>query len=33
MLLLCEEAAGSNVEFEVDGVMHVMTASGLEPKV
>jgi hypothetical protein len=33
MLVLCEEAVGSNVEFEVDGVMHVMTASGLEPKV
>ena len=33
MLALCEEAAGTNDEFEVNGVMHVMTAAGLEPKV
>jgi hypothetical protein len=32
MLALCEEAAGGNVEFEVNGVMHIMTASGLQPK-
>jgi len=31
MLELCAEAAGTNVEFEINGVMHVMTASGLEP--
>ena len=32
ILALCEEAAGTNDEFEVNGVMHVMTPSGLEPK-
>lgn len=32
MLELCAEAAGTNDEFEVNGVMHVMTSSGLEPK-
>lgn len=32
MLALCAEAAGTNDEFEVNGVMHVMTSSGLEPK-
>jgi hypothetical protein len=31
MFELCAEAAGTNVEFEINGVMHVMTASGLEP--
>jgi hypothetical protein len=32
MLELCAEAAGTNLEFEINGVMHVLTASGLEPK-
>ena len=32
ILELCAEAAGTNDEFEVNGVMHVMTPSGLEPK-
>ena len=31
MLALCAEAAGTNVEFEINGVIHVMTESGLEP--
>jgi hypothetical protein len=28
---LCEEAAGSNNQFEINGVMHVMTKGGLVP--
>ena len=32
LLELCDHVVGIGEEFKINGVMHVMTASGLEPK-
>jgi hypothetical protein len=32
LLELCDNAVGIGQDFEINGVMHVMTESGLEPK-
>jgi len=32
LLELCDNVVGIGQDFEINGVMHVMTASGLEPK-